>query len=64
MTWREIKQAVKDAGIEDDEEIVLIQCENRGGDHTFQKMRLGRRLKLSENVSAREAHKDAEGCAV
>lgn len=29
MTWREIKQAVEDAGVSDDDEIGLIQCENQ-----------------------------------
>ena len=36
MTWREIKQAVEQAGVRDDEEIGSIQCENGDGDHTFQ----------------------------
>ena len=51
MTWREIKEAVAQAGVKEDEEIALIQCENRRGDHTFQKVTLGKRLKLAENVS-------------
>lgn len=29
MTWSEIKQAVEDAGVSDDDEIGLIQCENQ-----------------------------------
>ena len=44
MTWREIKQAVEDAGVSDDDEIGLIQCENQHGDHTLHKMRLGGNL--------------------
>ena len=64
MTWREIKQAVEQAGVRDDDEIGVIQCENGNGDHTFHKMRLGRMLKLAENVSAEKAREDAEGCAV
>jgi hypothetical protein len=64
MTWREIKKAVEQAGVQEDEDIGLIQCENRDGDHTFHKVRLGRTLKLAENVSAEKAREDAEGCAV
>jgi hypothetical protein len=63
MTWREIKEAVEQVGVGDEEEIGLIQCGN-GGDHTFHKVRLGKTLKLAENVSAEKARADAEGCAV
>jgi hypothetical protein len=64
MTWSEIKKAVEEVGVGEDEEIGLIQCENGDGDHTFHKVRLGRTLKLAENVSAEKAREDAEGCAV
>lgn len=64
MTWSEIRKAVEQAGVGEDEEIGLIQCENGHGDHTFHKVRLGKMLKLAENVSARKAREDAEGCAV
>ena len=64
MTWREIKKAVEEAGVGDDEEIALIQCENGDGDHTFHKVRLGKALKLTENVSEEVSRKEAEGCAV
>lgn len=63
MTWLEIKKAVEQAGVGEGEEIGLIQCENGAGDHTFHKVRLGRTLKLAENVSAEKAREDAEGCA-
>jgi hypothetical protein len=63
MTWSEIKRAVEKAGVRDDEEISLIQCENGDGDHTFQKVRLGA-LKLAENISADVTRRDSEGCAV
>ena len=52
------------AGVKEDEEIAVIQCENGDGDHTFHKMRLGRALKLAENVSASAARKEVEGCAI
>jgi hypothetical protein len=64
MTWREIKDAVEKAGVSEDEEIVQIQCENGEGDHTFHKLRLGKALKLTENVSEEVSQKEAEGCAV
>jgi hypothetical protein len=64
MTWKEIKEAVEQAGVREDEEIGLIQCENGDGDHTFHKVRLGKTLKLAENVSAEKARADAEGCAI
>ena len=64
MTWRDIKKAVEEAGVGDDEEIGVIQCENGDGDHTFQKMKLGNRLKLAENVSPEKTREAAEGCAV
>jgi hypothetical protein len=50
MTWSEIKKAVEQVGVGEEEEISLIQ--------------LGRMLKLAENASAEKARKDAEGCAV
>lgn len=64
MTWLQIKNAVEQAGVSDDEEISLIQCENGDGDHTFHKVRLGRALKLAENVSPEKAREEASGCAI
>ena len=64
MTWSEIKKAVEQVGVSDDEEISVIQCENGIGDHTFHKVRLGKTLKLAENVSEEVSRKEAEGCAV
>ena len=64
MTWREIKDAVEKAGVREDEEIALIQCENGNGDHTFHKVTFGKRLKLAENVSEEVARKEAAGCAI
>jgi hypothetical protein len=64
MTWSEIKKAVEQVGVGKDEEIGVIQCENGDGDHTFHKVRLGKLLKLAENVSTQKAREDAEGCVV
>jgi hypothetical protein len=62
MTWKEIKKAVEEVGISDDEEISLIKCEFGEGDKTFHKVRLGKALKLAENPSPET--EDAAGCAV
>ena len=32
MTWKDIKKAVSEAGVGEDEEIILIQCEIGEGD--------------------------------
>jgi hypothetical protein len=29
MTWKDIEKAVSEAGVGEDEEIILIQCERR-----------------------------------
>jgi hypothetical protein len=62
MTWKQIKEAVEEAGVEDSEEITAIECENGHGDGTFHKVRLGNALKLREN-SVEDAE-DYVGCAV
>lgn len=64
MTWKEIKEAVAEAGVREDEEITLIQCENGRGDHTFHRVTFGKRLKLAENVSEEAWRREAGGCAV
>jgi len=64
VTWKEIKKAVEEAGIHENDDIDVIQCENSNGDHTFEKMRLGNKLKLTENVATERAQEEAEGCAV
>ena len=64
MTWAEIKQAVEQVGVGDDEEISSIECENGAGDRTLHRVRLGNTLKLAENVSEEKARQNANGCAV
>jgi hypothetical protein len=62
MTWKQIKEAVEEAGVDENEEITAIQCENANGDGTFHKMRLGHALKLRENTA--EDSEDYSGCAI
>ena len=64
MTWGEIKKAIEQVGVTEDEEISSIQCENGKGDHTFHKVRLGNALKLAENASEEVSRREANGCAV
>ena len=61
MTWREIKNAVEDAGIGEDDEVSVIQCEPHDGDKTLYKIKLGKFVKLAENFSE-SAREDASGC--
>lgn len=63
MTWLEIKKAVEEAGVKEDEDIRLIECENTDGDKSFHKVRLGKSLKLAENIAESAKHNSA-GCAV
>jgi hypothetical protein len=53
MTWKQITEAVEEAGVEESEEITIIQCENGHGDGTFHKMRLGRALVLAGDGPSR-----------
>ena len=64
MTWGQIKKAIEEAGVNEDEEISEITCENENGDHTFHRTRIGSKLKLSENLDEMNARRNAEGCAV
>lgn len=63
MIWLEIKQAVAAAGIKDEDEICLIQCDEEAGNRTFHQVRIGNALKLVENCGHPQEVKEAEGCA-
>jgi len=62
MTWSEIKQAVKQAGIRDNDEIVGIECEIRNGDGALHAVTQGDFVRLTEG-SSDTARKDSSGCA-
>jgi hypothetical protein len=61
MTWKEIKKAVDDADISEEDEVSVIECQPRDGNKTLRKMKLGKFVKLAENFSE-EARKRASGC--
>jgi len=61
MTWSEIKKAVEDAGIADEDEVSVIQCQPHDGNKTLYRLKLGKFVKLAENLSE-SARTDASGC--
>jgi hypothetical protein len=61
MTWSELKTAVEDARIGEDDEICLIECAREQGDKTLHVTRLGQALKLTESHSSEAS--DYIGCA-
>lgn len=61
MTWAEIKKAVEESGIKEDEEIHEIHCSNGRGRKKFHAVKLGRSLKLTEDTM--DERKDYAGCA-
>lgn len=61
MTWSEIKKAVEDAGIAEEDEVSVIQCQAHDGSKTLHKMKLGTFVKLAENFSE-SAREGASGC--
>lgn len=61
MTWSEVKTAVENADVKDEDEVCLIECVHGEGDKTFHVMRLGRALKLTE--SSADSVNDYRGCA-
>jgi hypothetical protein len=62
MTWKEIKKAVEEAGVTEEEQIARIECEVSDSAKTFHKVRLGKAIKLAENTS--DDPEDYSGCAV
>lgn len=62
MTWTEIKNAVEKAGIKENDEVTIIQCEPHNGAKTFHVIKLGKVVKLTEDF-AESARSEALGCA-
>jgi hypothetical protein len=63
MTWQQIKSAVDRLGIGDNEEILVIKCEQGDGNQTLHQIRIGKFIILAEDLSD-EARKQALGCCV
>jgi hypothetical protein len=61
MTWTEMKNAVEKAGIKENDEITVIQCEPHNGAKTFHVIKLGKVVKLAEDF-AESAKREASGC--
>ena len=61
MTWKEIKKAVDEAGISEEDEVSAIECQPHDGDKTLHGLKLGKFVKLAESLSE-EARKNASGC--
>ena len=51
MKWSEIKKAVEQTGVREDDEILEIHCELRDGNKTLQQMKLGNSIRLTEDLS-------------
>jgi len=61
MTWSEIKHAVETAGIKESDDIVEIHCELNAGAKTLHPVRIGRFLRLAEDISE-QAQEMERGC--
>jgi hypothetical protein len=62
MTWSEIKTAVEQSGIRDDDDVSVIQCQLQDGNKRMHVLRLGRFVKIVEDFSE-ESKSEASGCA-
>jgi hypothetical protein len=64
MKWSEIKEAVEQSGVSEDDEILEIHCEMREGDKTLHLTRQGDFITLSEYLSEETQRRDLAGCAI
>ena len=64
MKWSEIKEAVEQSGVSEDDEILEIHCELREGDKALHPTRQGNYITLSENLSEETLKSDLAGCAI
>jgi hypothetical protein len=51
MTWSEIKKAVEQAGIKEEDDICTIHCAIHHGNKILHQKRIGRFVRLSEDFS-------------
>jgi len=61
MTWQQIKAAVDKLGIGENDEILVIKCEQGNGAQTLHQIRIGNFIMLAEDLSDKAA-KEAAGC--
>ena len=50
MKWAELKRAVEQAGVTDDDEIIAIECEMHHGGGSLQKVHQGNFIRLIEDL--------------
>jgi len=62
MTWQQIKSAVDELGVAENDEILAIKCEQADGNHTLRRIKIGNFIILAEDLSE-TALKDALGCS-
>jgi len=61
MTWQQIKSAVEELGISENDEILEIKCEKGDGNQRLHQVKIGNFIILAEDLSDR-ALKEALGC--
>jgi hypothetical protein len=61
MTWSELKQAVEEIGIKEEDEVSAIECRLHHGNKRLHTLKLGKYVKLVEDYSD-EAKTEASGC--
>jgi hypothetical protein len=64
MKWSEIKKAVEQTGISEDDEILEIHCESHDGGKTLQPMKLGNSIRLVEPISEEAQKREAASCGI
>ena len=62
MTWQEIKKAVEQTGITDNDDISIIQCEPHDGAKSFHILKIGKNIRLVEDFADR-VRSYGSGCA-
>lgn len=63
MTWKEIKDAVETAGVKENDEIIMIECELHDGDKTLHAARSGNKVRLREHADEAKSKVTMNGCA-
>jgi hypothetical protein len=64
MKWSEIKEAVEQSGVSEDDEILEIHCELQDGDKALHPSKQGDFLRLNEHLSKEAQRREIVGSAV